>query len=70
LPVTNFDYPKLESKESILAYLKAFPKSSRQSIENAIGLEKSSLIRRLNELDGQGVIYKSGSGPSTVYSCK
>jgi ATP-dependent DNA helicase RecG len=25
LPVTNFDYSKLESKESIIAYLKAFP---------------------------------------------
>lgn len=70
LPVTNFDYSKLESKESILAYLKAFPKSSRQSIENSIGMEKSSLIRRLNELEGQGIIYKSGNGPSTVYSCK
>lgn len=70
LPVTNFDYSKLESKESIIAYLKAFPKSSRQSIENAIGMEKSSLIRRLNEFEGQGVIYKSGNGPSTVYSCK
>lgn len=70
LPVTNFDYSKLESKESIIAYLKAFPKSSRQSIEDAIGMEKSSLIRRLNELDAQGVIYKSGNGPSTVYSCK
>jgi ATP-dependent DNA helicase RecG len=69
LPVTNFDYSKLESKESILAYLKAFPKSSRQRIENAIGMEKSSLIRRLNELEGQGFIYKSGNGPSTVYSC-
>lgn len=70
LPVTNFDYSKLESKESIIAYLKAFPKSSRQSIENAIGMEKSTLIRRLNELEGLSVINKSGNGPSTVYSCK
>jgi ATP-dependent DNA helicase RecG len=67
LPVTNYDYSKLESKESIIAYLKAFPKSSRQSIENAIGIEKSSLLRRLNELEGQGVIHKRGNGPSTIY---
>lgn len=70
LPVINFDYSKLESKESIIAYLKAFPKSSRQSIENAIVMEKSSLIRRLNELERFGLIFKIGNGPSTVYSCK
>lgn len=69
LPVTNFDYTKLEKKEAITSYLKAFPKSPRQSIENAIKIEKSSLIRRLNELEQSGIVYKNGNGPSTVYSC-
>ncbi|MDD3106998.1 MAG: ATP-binding protein, partial [Bacilli bacterium] len=54
LPITNFDYTKLEKKEAILSYLHAYPKSSRQSIEDAIKIEKSTLIRRLNELDEQG----------------
>lgn len=70
LPVTNFDYARLEKKEAITSYLKAFPKSPRQSIENATKIEKSSLIRRLNELEQSGTIYKNGSGPSTVYSCR
>lgn len=70
LPVTNFDYTKLEKKEAIISYLNAFPKSSRQSIEKATGIEKSSLIRRLNELNQINVINKSGSGPSTVYYCR
>jgi ATP-dependent DNA helicase RecG len=70
LPVTNYDYSKLEKKEAILAYLHAFPKSSRQNIENAIKIEKSTLIRRLNELDEQGFVSKSGNGPTTIYYCK
>lgn len=70
LPVTNFDYSKLEKKEAILSYLQAYPKSSRQNIENAIKIEKSTLIRRLNELDEQGLVSKSGNGPSTIYYCK
>jgi ATP-dependent DNA helicase RecG len=70
LPVTNFDYTKLEKKEAILSYLHAYPKSSRQSIENSLKIDKSTLIRRLNELDEQGLVSKSGNGPSTTYYCK
>lgn len=69
LPVTNYDYTKLEKKEAILSYLRAYPKSSRQSIEDTIKIEKSTLIRRLNELDEQGLVSKSGNGPSTIYYC-
>jgi ATP-dependent DNA helicase RecG len=67
LPVTNYDYSKLESKHAITSYLKAFPNSPRQSIELALGIEKSSLIRRLQELEQQGTLIKKGNGPSTVY---
>jgi ATP-dependent DNA helicase RecG len=70
LPVTNFDYTKLEKREAILSYLHAFPKSSRQNIEEVIKIEKSTLIRRLNELDEQGLVSKSGNGPTTIYDCK
>lgn len=70
LPVTNFDYSKLEKKEAIISYLNAYPKSSRQSIEHAVEIEKSSLIRRLNELNELGIVAKSGNGPSTVYFCR
>ena len=70
LPVTNFDYTKLEKKKAIISYLHAYPKSSRQSIEDAIELEKSTLIRRLNELDEIGLVSKSGNGPSTIYFCR
>ncbi len=70
LPVSNFDYSKLEKKEAIILYLHAYPKSSRQSIEDAISIEKSTLIRRLNELDELGIVSKIGNGPSTVYFCR
>ncbi len=70
LPVTNFDYKKLDKKEAIMAYLHAYPKSSRKSIENAIQIDKSSLIRRLNGLEKLGYVQKSGNGPSTLYFCK
>jgi predicted transcriptional regulator len=68
--VTNFNYSKLEKKEAIIAYIKAYPKSPRQSIEDAIELEKSSLIRKLNELEKMGIVSKSGNGPSGVYFCR
>lgn len=70
LPVTNFDYTRLEKKEAIISYLHAYPKSSRQSIEDVIKKEKSTLIRGLNELDEQGIVSKNGNGPSTIYFCK
>jgi ATP-dependent DNA helicase RecG len=70
LPVSNFDYSKLEKKEAIVSYLHAYPKSSRQSIEDAISIEKSTLIRRLNELDELGIVSKIGNGPSTIYFCR
>jgi len=70
LPVTNFDYTKLEKKEAILSYLRAYPNSSRQSIEDVVRIEKNTLIRRLNELGEIGLVSKSGNGPSTVYYCR
>jgi ATP-dependent DNA helicase RecG len=70
LPVSNFDYSKLEKREAIVSYLHAYPKSSRQSIEDAISIEKSTLIRRLNELDELGIVSKIGNGPSTIYFCR
>ena len=67
LPVTNFDYTKLETKEAILSYLRAYPSSSRQNIADVIQTEKNTLIRRLNELVEIGLVSKRGNGPSTVY---
>ncbi len=67
LPVISFDYSKLEEKQAIISFLSANPKSSRQRIEEVLRLEKSTLIRRLNKLEQEGIITKIGSGPSTVY---
>jgi ATP-dependent DNA helicase RecG len=70
LPVTNFDYTKIEQKIAILSYLNAFPNSSRQSVEDMVKIEKSTLIRRLNEFEEMGLVAKKGNGPSTVYFCR
>lgn len=70
LPVTNFDYTKMEKKEAILSYLHAFPNSSRQNVEDALKIEKSTLIRRLNEFEETRLVAKKGNGPSTVYFCR
>lgn len=69
LPITDFDYSRLEKKEAILSYLRANPKSSRQKIEDAVKLDKNTLIRRLNEFEKKGVVSRIGNGPSTVYVC-
>jgi len=69
LPITDFDYSRLEKKEAILSYLRANPKSSRQKIEDAVKLDKNTLIRRLNEFEKNGVVSRIGNGPSTVYVC-
>jgi ATP-dependent DNA helicase RecG len=70
LPVTNFDYQRLDKKEAIVSYLRANPNSPRQNIEEAVKLDKVTLIRRLNELENYGIIVRKGNGPSTVYDCK
>jgi len=67
LPVTNFNYTRLNTTDAILSFLKAFPLSSRQSIEETIQMDKSSLLRKLNDLEAHGFISKEGAGPSTKY---
>jgi ATP-dependent DNA helicase RecG len=67
LPITNFDYTLLEKVESIKAYLRAFPNSSRESIEQAIKIEKHTLLRRLQDLEQDGIVKKNGAGPNTTY---
>lgn len=70
LPVINYDYTKLKDVEAIDAFLSAQPESSRKEIEDALLVDKATIIRRLNELIELGRIIKMGNGPSTIYSKK
>lgn len=70
LPVVNYDYSLLNDLDGIVAFLSANPNSSRSEIEEILHIEKSSLVRRLNELVKKGTVLKHGSGPSTNYSVR
>lgn len=67
LPVIDFRYDTLNNKSAIHYYIKAFPNSTRQDIEKALKLDKSLVIRELNQLIDERSIQKKGSGPSTFY---
>ncbi len=67
LPVIEYDYKSLKEKEAIIAYLSAFPKSSRAMIEATLGLEKATAVRKINALIEEGDLLKIGEGPAVVY---
>ncbi|MDD3382255.1 MAG: putative DNA binding domain-containing protein [Bacilli bacterium] len=70
LPVIDYDYTKLNIIEGIVAFLQAYPKSTRIEIQEALKMEKSFIIRRLNELADEGKIVKIGNGPTVFYSAR
>lgn len=70
LPVLNYDYTLLETNRAIMAYLGAFPNSPRSDIEEALKIEKTTLIRKLNELLKDGEIISNGRGPTVTYNIK
>ncbi|HHU21646.1 MAG TPA: AAA family ATPase [Acholeplasma sp.] len=70
LPVLNYSYSLLEANKAIIAYLQAFPNSPRAEIEEALKIEKHTLIRRLNELISKGKIESKGNGKSLTYNVK
>jgi|SRR5690554_33895 len=70
LPVVNYDYSYLNDTDGIVAYLSANPNSLRSEIEEVLKIEKTSLVRKLNELVKEGLVIKKGNGPSTNYSAR
>ncbi|MFA7203687.1 MAG: RNA-binding domain-containing protein [Candidatus Caldatribacteriota bacterium] len=67
LPVIGYEYHKLNTEEAIVTYLKAHPYSKRTEIESRINVEKTTLLRRLNELIDKGLIHKTGASLNTTY---
>ncbi|HHT55204.1 MAG TPA: hypothetical protein GX012_01435 [Acholeplasma sp.] len=49
-------------------FLAAQPESSRVEIEQHLNIEKTKLLRRINEHIRKGIIVKIGNGSSTIYS--
>lgn len=70
LPVVNYDYSYLNDTDGIVAFLSANPNSLRSEIEEILNIEKTSLVRRLNELVKKGLVIKKGNGPSINYSAR
>ncbi len=70
LPVIDYDYLKLDKVEGIVAFLQAYPESRRTEIQEALKIEKSFAIRRLNELCEAGRIVKIGDGATVFYIAK
>ncbi len=68
LPVLDYDYSTMNKVDAIVAYLGAYPNSSRKDIETSLDLDKSYIIRRLNELHKKHIISISGNGPSVRYT--
>jgi len=68
LPVLDYDYSTMNKVDAIIAYLGAYPNSSRKDIETSLNLDKSYTIRRLNELHKEHIISISGNGPSVRYT--
>lgn len=67
LPVIGFEYNKLNNEEAILTYLKSHPFSPRSNIEKVLKIEKTTLLRKINELIERGIVKKQGIGPSVSY---
>lgn len=67
LPVINFDYSVLRANEAILLYLAAQPESTRQKMEENLGIEKATLLRRIDELINDNRIVRVGYGNQVKY---
>ncbi len=70
LPVIRYDYSKLNKKDRILHFLEAFPHKSRKEMEQYLSLDRSFVIRRLNEFIEEKLVLKEGNAMQTIYYTK
>jgi ATP-dependent DNA helicase RecG len=72
LPVIDYDCKPQEPtlSERILRLLSETDALSRVEIEELTGFKRTRVLKGLEQLIGDGMVEKTGSGPSTKYRIK
>lgn len=70
LPVISTDYNLNETEKMLLAFLKNRNNLTRKEIEKLSGMEKTKIIRGLNNLIQKNIVQKEGNGRGTRYKIK
>lgn len=70
LPVISTDYNLNKTEKMLLAFLKNRNNLTRKEIEKLSGMEKTKIIRGLNNLIQKNIVQREGNGRSTRYKIK
>ena len=70
LPVISTDYNLNETEKMLLAFLKNRNNLTRKEIEKLSGMEKTKIIRGLNNLNQKNIVQREGNGRGTRYKIK
>lgn len=70
LPVISTDYNLNETEKMLLAFLKNRNNLTRKEIEKLSGMEKTKIIRGLNNLIQKNIVQREGNGRGSRYKIK
>lgn len=70
LPVISTDYNLNKTEKMLLAFLKNRNNLTRKEIEKLSGMEKTKIIRGLNNLIQKNIVHREGNGRGTRYKIK
>lgn len=70
LPVISTDYNLNKTEKMLLAFLKNRNNLTRKEIEKLSGMEKTKIIRGLNNLIQKNIVQREGNGRGTRYKIK
>ena len=70
LPVISTDYNLNETEKMLLAFLKNRNNLTRKEIEKLSGMEKTKIIRGLNNLIQKNIVQREGNARGTRYKIK
>ena len=70
LPVISTDYNLNETEKMLLTFLKNRNNLTRKEIEKLSGMEKTKIIRGLNNLIQKNIVQREGNGRGTRYKIK
>ena len=70
LPVISTDYNLNKTEKMLLAFLKNRNNLTRKEIEKLSGMEKTKIIRVLNNLIQKNIVQREGNGRGTRYKIK
>lgn len=70
LPIISTDYNLNKTEKMLLAFLKNRNNLTRKEIEKLSGMEKTKIIRGLNNLIQKNIVQREGNGRGTRYKIK